>query len=119
MPTAGGGVGPGMDFMQQTIEEFRAHHGVVREPANFANRLVLVHVPKKDGTVRVVPLAALPRDGAWYVSGSAGGAPKHPDWVFSLRRDRKSTRLNSSHVAISYAVFCLKKKNKNCTPSTA
>src|SRR5690625_875763 len=27
--------------------------------------------------------------------------------------DRKSTRLNSSHVAISYAVFCLKKKNHN------
>src|SRR5438874_4782740 len=32
----------------------------------------------------------------------------------SLREpDRKSTRLNSSHVEISYAVFCLKKKNKN------
>src|SRR6202045_5272485 len=29
-----------------------------------------------------------------------------------LRRDRKSTRLNSSHVAISYAVFFLKKKKK-------
>src|SRR5207245_3715709 len=29
------------------------------------------------------------------------------------RRDRKSTRLNSSHGSISYAVFCLKKKNKN------
>src|SRR5947207_5190203 len=28
----------------------------------------------------------------------------------SLRRDRKSTRLNSSHTVISYAVFCLKKK---------
>src|SRR6266498_5114327 len=28
------------------------------------------------------------------------------------RRDRKSTRLNSSHVRISYAVFCLKKKKK-------
>src|SRR5699024_11652415 len=28
-------------------------------------------------------------------------------------RDRKSTRLNSSHVSISYAVFCLKKKRKN------
>src|SRR5947207_10630295 len=28
-------------------------------------------------------------------------------------RDRKSTRLNSSHTVISYAVFCLKKKNKN------
>src|SRR5439155_21436589 len=30
-----------------------------------------------------------------------------------LRQDRKSTRLNSSHVAISYAVFCLKKKKKS------
>src|SRR2546421_9524390 len=29
------------------------------------------------------------------------------------RRDRKSTRLNSSHDQISYAVFCLKKKKKN------
>src|SRR5438132_2414414 len=29
------------------------------------------------------------------------------------RKDRKSTRLNSSHTVISYAVFCLKKKNKN------
>src|SRR5215510_16228381 len=32
-----------------------------------------------------------------------------------LFRDRKSTRLNSSHVAISYAVFCLKKKTKHTT----
>src|SRR5690242_21315487 len=30
-----------------------------------------------------------------------------------LEGDRKSTRLNSSHMSISYAVFCLKKKNKN------
>src|SRR5256885_9250133 len=29
-------------------------------------------------------------------------------------RDRKSTRLNSSHLVISYAVFCLKKKKKKC-----
>src|SRR5258705_12331785 len=32
-------------------------------------------------------------------------------WV-KQRRDRKSTRLNSSHLGISYAVFCLKKKKK-------
>src|SRR5438067_7932182 len=31
-----------------------------------------------------------------------------------LQLDRKSTRLNSSHVSISYAVFCLKKKKNNC-----
>src|SRR3712207_7558863 len=30
------------------------------------------------------------------------------------KEDRKSTRLNSSHANISYAVFCLKKKNINC-----
>src|SRR5690606_41570155 len=30
-----------------------------------------------------------------------------------VRLDRKSTRLNSSHVKISYAVFCLKKKNRD------
>src|SRR5256885_12606182 len=30
-------------------------------------------------------------------------------------RDRKSTRLNSSHLVISYAVFCLKKKNNLCS----
>src|SRR3989442_9948197 len=35
-----------------------------------------------------------------------GAAPP----AFRARRDRKSTRLNSSHVRISYAVFCLKKK---------
>src|SRR6266478_8647441 len=36
----------------------------------------------------------------------------------ALRRgDRKSTRLNSSHSQISYAVFCLKKKKKKLTPS--
>src|SRR5256885_6307042 len=31
----------------------------------------------------------------------------------AIDRDRKSTRLNSSHLVISYAVFCLKKKKKN------
>src|SRR3712207_8850849 len=31
----------------------------------------------------------------------------------ALKKDRKSTRLNSSHANISYAVFCLKKKKKN------
>src|SRR5256885_3238216 len=33
--------------------------------------------------------------------------------IQGLKADRKSTRLNSSHLVISYAVFCLKKKKKN------
>src|SRR5256885_9163197 len=35
-----------------------------------------------------------------------------PSWEVLEQRDRKSTRLNSSHLVISYAVFCLKKKKK-------
>src|SRR2546430_16017998 len=45
---------------------------------------------------------------------------RQPRWTIGLREglwngqsDRKSTRLNSSHSQISYAVFCLKKKKKN------
>src|SRR2546427_5567844 len=37
---------------------------------------------------------------------------------YLARRDRKSTRLNSSHSQISYAVFCLKKKKKKVQPNT-
>src|SRR6266511_4748552 len=36
--------------------------------------------------------------------------------AFSRSRDRKSTRLNSSHVKISYAVSCLKKKKRRLSP---
>src|SRR5205814_2717169 len=39
----------------------------------------------------------------------AGDSPD--DGARVVRRDRKSTRLNSSHLGISYAVFCLKKKS--------
>src|SRR5262245_63867042 len=39
-------------------------------------------------------------------------APEHGPGAVG-RQDRKSTRLNSSHLGISYAVFCLKKKKKN------
>src|SRR5436309_12409417 len=43
------------------------------------------------------------------------GAARRETWALMLL-DRKSTRLNSSHVKISYAVFCLKKKkNKSNT----
>src|SRR2546428_7102896 len=53
--------------------------------------LVRVHVDRKSKIGRQVPADLLPR-----LAGV----------------DRKSTRLNSSHDQISYAVFCLKKKNK-------
>src|SRR2546426_4670341 len=42
-------------------------------------------------------------------------AAAHDHSVVAPGQDRKSTRLNSSHLVISYAVFCLKKKNKSST----
>src|SRR3712207_7906608 len=65
----------------------------------------------------------------WSVIWSGGGFRSLPVRVVRLPvgrrwgveqnrvlRDRKSTRLNSSHANISYAVFCLKKKKKTLTP---
>src|SRR5256885_5873960 len=46
----------------------------------------------------------------------AGGDPRPLFGTLSRNEDRKSTRLNSSHLVISYAVFCLKKKKKNNLP---
>src|SRR5690606_41328966 len=74
-----------------------------RRPRHEVSDLGVVNhvlVPVGDHGAALVPLAA-------------------PDDVHSLgeervRGDRKSTRLNSSHVKISYAVFCLKKKNIRC-----
>src|SRR5438067_10539091 len=48
--------------------------------------------------------------------GEDQGADGHPQ-RHALAVDRKSTRLNSSHVSISYAVFCLKKKKYESSSS--
>src|SRR5690625_5585706 len=52
---------------------------------------------------------------ARHVARIAGVAPSEL-CEHGTDRDRKSTRLNSSHVAISYAVFCLKKKKQQNRP---
>src|SRR3712207_7624599 len=67
-----------------------------------ARRVVALHEQEREPVVR-------PR----LVRLELEGALVHPDGVLvplRLREDRKSTRLNSSHANISYAVFCLKKK---------
>src|SRR5690606_40299154 len=58
----------------------------------------------------------LGRDGPARAGAGAGGQGSRSGGKSGAEtrvRDRKSTRLNSSHVKISYAVFCLKKKSKN------
>src|SRR5690625_6951154 len=63
---------------------------------------VLDHYPGRGGAVDILWHSPRPFSAAARVATDGGE-------VF-VKRDRKSTRLNSSHVAISYAVFCLKKK---------
>src|SRR5688572_32010081 len=48
-------------------------------------------------------------------AGDAARLRARPDGLGRVGEDRKSTRLNSSHSQISYAVFCLKKKKKKQT----
>src|SRR5947199_7129209 len=49
------------------------------------------------------------------ISNDIAAVPGNPWFICTLWLDRKSTRLNSSHLGISYAVFCLKKKKKKKT----
>src|SRR5207249_12040717 len=105
-------------------------------------RLLLLQTSRRTPSPTLFPYTTLfrsPRRGrAW---GASSSPVTHADtrgssrarresietmraWAYGLRRnatcsvrgDRKSTRLNSSHVSISYAVFCLKKKNHRLPP---
>src|SRR5256885_1674097 len=71
--------------------------------------------PALSGMPQSLPTMALNASAAAMPGDEAGAAMAvSPDMV-----DRKSTRLNSSHLVISYAVFCLKKKNKLKRVNTA
>src|SRR5690625_6125188 len=83
--------------------------------------------PKEEDKQKIIDTTNAFRNAANYVSKvvfnrkiSSSGAAQDITYDtlredFRLRADRKSTRLNSSHVAISYAVFCLKKKRHIAT----
>src|SRR5207253_5432773 len=90
------------------------------------------HLDENGKCVRLYPHDAIKSNTIFEVVKAQGGhtawADKHPaydlvngpsgkgvDDLYTPELDRKSTRLNSSHVAISYAVFCLKKKKKKNT----
>src|SRR3712207_8011256 len=79
-------------------------------PIRHLRCFVLVPVP-----LAPLPSLHLPPVGA-LLSGQrirfGGSQTNFHFWTLHLHEDRKSTRLNSSHANISYAVFCLKKKKK-------
>ena len=81
------------------------------------NRLELLHIPN-NADINVGDLLVTSGLGGrcppGYPVGKINGIERRPEEPFATVNviDRKSTRLNSSHRCISYAVFCLKKKNQ-------
>src|SRR3712207_8127982 len=80
-------------------------------------RSSLLHVlPRPEDAIAVddLPDDATATDDGRTRALTWGKLPGIPDIdPLDIQEDRKSTRLNSSHANISYAVFCLKKKTKN------
>src|SRR3712207_7774406 len=68
------------------------------------------------GDLRLVATATTLRKSCWFFTlGQGRAADQQRQDEHGRERDRKSTRLNSSHANISYAVFCLKKKKTALT----
>src|SRR5690606_41128608 len=72
-----------LEFLEEGRWEYFGHHGFFQE---------------------------LDASGLAFVIANINISYRRPAFAGEIIRDRKSTRLNSSHVKISYAVFCLKKK---------
>src|SRR2546430_8757626 len=68
------------------------------------------------GKMPALPIGAGRRHGTLPAAGDDRAGDRRDLCLHGVGRDRKSTRLNSSHSQISYAVFCLKKKKTPTCP---
>src|SRR3712207_7096062 len=75
----------------------------------FRSALTEVLADQREGPGRDAPETLL----KWCIVGRSDVIRLEVPSIITYREDRKSTRLNSSHANISYAVFCLKKKATN------
>src|SRR5262245_57461126 len=114
--TGGGGGGPGPGGGAQTAPPLQGGLIVPGDPD-----LELVSPDQASSVSVETPIAVLfteTIDAAGVTLSNfqvrpQGGVPVTGSLFFFAGKDRKSTRLNSSHLGISYAVFCLKKKTRN------
>src|SRR5439155_22878599 len=101
-------------FVTPCVRVLRVIHSQLAHLCFFFFFLIILHPPRST----LFPYTTLFRSGGiWKTSNWLDWSPiwapltDQPQILSqAIESDRKSTRLNSSHVAISYAVFCLKKK---------
>src|SRR5437773_9194701 len=86
-----------------------------QKQADFNQGALTVVRAKTYGSAFLLPEFELEEDVQEWVEENAGWLFEFQLAAWNSNRDRKSTRLNSSHITISYAVFCLKKKKKKQT----
>src|SRR3954464_16102029 len=80
----------------------------VRNPVVYASVLLFFLMIRRPPRSTLFPYTTLFRSSGKAREGKRNAGRRSDVWQLGL--DRKSTRLNSSHTIISYAVFCLKKK---------
>src|SRR5690625_3200702 len=96
-------------------QDHKAVHSLIYEIMNDKQRRDYEELLETDFSFEVPGVARFRVNAFNQNRGAAAVFRTIPSRVLTLDDlDRKSTRLNSSHVAISYAVFCLKKKNNTC-----
>src|SRR5256884_3758221 len=95
-----------MDHLMPGMDGFQAVQAIKNDPRTAT--IPIMMYTSQEGELYLGQARAL---------GAVGVLPKQirPTDVSKVHIDRKSTRLNSSHGYISYAVFCLKKKTNNLT----
>src|SRR5436853_843290 len=94
----------GVEQLARHAQAIAAQHKLV---AGRTSARLLTRLDQNEKVLRAFNRATLAVDQSRRVTPAA-------EWLLD-NLDRKSTRLNSSHLGISYAVFCLKKKKKNNT----
>src|SRR5256885_5047067 len=105
-----------IDFVKSGVQEM-----MVARPDNMKHLIVYKH---PDGNIPTYSRLTVDLDecAVFFKSGSPPTVGALPPRRYPLSTenipDRKSTRLNSSHLVISYAVFCLKKKKKTTIQQT-
>src|SRR5690625_2396374 len=91
-----------IDGITFAVDQTKVNSSSVPQPIR--ERIANGYNPKRSGEIQYIV------DPQFYSGKEGGTGTTHGTWApYDAHIDRKSTRLNSSHVAISYAVFCLKK----------